>query len=94
MLAQLQDGGNGSLVQQLQTIVQVNGFDGVDIDFEDDSGFNGAYDGVDFLVRLTYDLFIGLPQWQNIVTHAPQTTYWTQTSNGYPNPRTSSYGRI
>jgi chitinase len=74
------------VISQIQTIVNTNGFDGVDIDFEDDSGFNGAYDGVDFLTKLTTGLYNGLPQWHNIITHAPEDVYWTQTFNGYGTP--------
>jgi chitinase len=72
----------GSLESQIETIVHNNGFDGVDIDFEDDSGFTGTYDGVDFLTRLTNDLYSGLqPTWQNIITHAPQAPYFTSDYN-------------
>ena len=76
----------GNLVGQLQTIVNNNGFDGVDIDFEDDNGFNGKYDGVNFLTQLTNNLYNALPQGHNLITHAPQTVYWTEKFKGYPNP--------
>jgi hypothetical protein len=60
-------------------------FDGLDIDFEDTNAFGGqgGYDGVNFLTQLTNDLSNGsraLPQW-SIITHAPQTPYWTQNYN-------------
>ena len=66
------------LADQLVNYVTSNGFDGVDIDFEDTSAFSGeaAYDGVQFLTDLTDDLYSDLPQWHNIITHAPQTPYW------------------
>lgn len=83
---QVCNGNISNLVGQLQTIVNSNGFDGVDIDFEDDNGFNGAYDGVNFLTQLTNNLYKVLPQGHNIITHAPQTGYWTEKFKGYPNP--------
>lgn len=61
--------GGSKLVQQLTAFVTNNGFDGVDIDFEDDTGFTGGsantgvYDGVDYLSRLTNNLYSALPQW-------------------------------
>ena len=66
-----------SLAYQLTQIVKNNGFDGVDIDFEDSSAFMGqaSYDGVSFLTALTASLHSLLPQW-SIITHAPQTPYW------------------
>lgn len=82
------------LANQLVNIVtnygstdQTSWFDGVDIDFEDTNAFSGGtgYDGVDFLTALTDDLYSGLPQWHNIITHAPQTQYWLQNySYQYP----------
>ena len=72
-----------NLASQIATFVTQNGFDGVDIDFEDTSGFDGTggYDGVDFLTQLTDDLYSQLPKYQNIITHAPQTPYWLQNYN-------------
>ncbi|MBV8552551.1 MAG: ricin-type beta-trefoil lectin domain protein [Acidobacteriaceae bacterium] len=71
-----------SLAGQLAGIVQNNGFDGVDIDFEDTSAFQGqaGYDGVDFLTQLTNNLYNQLQQQQPwpIITHAPATPYWLQ----------------
>jgi chitinase len=75
------------LADQLDNYVTSNGFDGVDIDFEDTSAFSGeaAYDGVQFLTDLTDDLYNDLPQWHNIITHAPQTPYWLENFNyDYP----------
>ena len=46
----------GQLVQQLVSFVTRYGLDGVDIDYEDDAGFTGAYDGVGFLRALTAGL--------------------------------------
>ena len=80
-----------NLASQIASFVYANGFNGVDIDFEDDSAFKGTagYDGVDFLTQLTDDLYSQLRQppffEQNIITHAPQTNYWLQNYN-YPNP--------
>jgi chitinase len=48
----------------------------IDIDYEDDSGFTGGYDGIDFLSTLTSELAQALPPGQSIITHAPQTPYW------------------
>jgi chitinase len=64
------------LVKQLVSWVTINGFNGVDIDYEDDAGFTGTYDGVGFLSALTSGLAQALPAGQNIITHAPQTPYW------------------
>ena len=44
------------LVEQLASFVTGNGFSGVDIDFEDDAGFTGSYDGIGFLISLTNGL--------------------------------------
>jgi chitinase len=68
------------LVNQLVSWVTTYGFNGVDIDYEDDAGFTGTYDGVEFLSALTSGLAEALPAGQNIITHAPQTPYWD--SNG------------
>src|SRR5215469_15739193 len=86
----------GSLAKQIADYVYANGFNGVDIDFEDDSAFlnpsdphYSGYDGVYFLTQLTNDLWDQLNQppflGQNIITHAPQTNYWLQNYN-YPAP--------
>ena len=86
-------GGVDNLASQIATYVTSNGFDGVDIDFEDTSGFDGSggYDGVDFLTQLTDDLYSQLPQFQNIITHAPQTPYWLQNYNYQYPPYTQLY---
>jgi chitinase len=65
------------LVQQLVGFVTRNGLNGVDIDYEDDAGFSGTYDGVGFLIALTGGLAQHLPARQNLITHAPQTPYWS-----------------
>jgi chitinase len=77
---------------QLYSIVRNNGFDGVDLDFEDTSAFQGkaGYDGVAFLTEITNQLHDSLPQW-SIITHAPEESYWLQSevqTQGYiyPNP--------
>jgi chitinase len=72
------------LVEQLVSFVTGNGFNGVDIDFEDDAGFTGSYDGIGFLISLTNGLAQALPAGQDIITHAPQTPYWDPTYNNAP----------
>jgi chitinase len=72
------------LVAQIVNFVTTYGFNGVDIDYEDDNGFTGVYDGVGFLSALTSQLFGALPSGQNIITHAPQTPYWDPSYNGAP----------
>lgn len=64
------------LVEQLVYVVTAFGLNGVDIDYEDNNGFQGTYDGVTFLDQLTSGLAAALPSGQNIITHAPQTAYW------------------
>lgn len=58
-------------------IVEENGLDGVDIDFEDDSGFDGSYDGVTFLSELSKALKAQLPASGNLVSHAPQPPFFS-----------------
>jgi chitinase len=72
------------LVEQLVRFVTINGFSGVDIDYEDDAGFTGTYDGIGFLIALTNGLAQALPSGQNIITHAPQTPYWDPCYNNAP----------
>ena len=72
------------LVEQLVRFVTGNGFSGVDIDYEDDAGFTGAYDGTGFLIALTNGLAEALPPGQKIITHAPQTPYWDPNYNNAP----------
>jgi chitinase len=72
------------LVDQIVTFVTTYGFNGVDIDYEDDGGFTGSYDGVGFLTALTTALAGALPSGQNIITHAPQTPYWDPCWNNAP----------
>lgn len=64
------------LAEQIAGYVTANGFSGVDIDYEDDNGFTGGYDGVTFLIELTNRLAQELPPGQNIITHAPQPPYF------------------
>ena len=73
------------LVGQIVDFVTSYGFNGVDIDYEDDAGFTGAYDGIGFLSALTNGLAQALPSGQNIITHAPQTPYWDPNWNNDPN---------
>jgi chitinase len=72
------------LVHQLVGFVTKNGLNGVDIDYEDDAGFTGAYDGVGFLSALTAGLAQHLPAGHNLISHAPQTPYWSPTFEGGP----------
>jgi chitinase len=72
------------LVAQLVRFVTGNGFSGVDIDYEDDAGFTGAYDGTGFLIELTNGLAQALPPGQDVITHAPQTPYWDPGYNNAP----------
>jgi chitinase len=72
------------LVNQIVKFVTSYGFNGVDIDYEDSSGFTGSYDGVGFLTTLSSALAQALPSGQNIVTHAPQTPYWDWGWNNAP----------
>jgi len=72
------------LVEQLAGFATSNGFNGVDIDYEDDTGFTGAYDGIGFLIALTNGLAQALPPGQNIITHAPQTPYWDPNYHNAP----------
>jgi chitinase len=72
------------LVSQIVNFVTTYGFNGVDIDYEDSSGFTGSYDGVGFLTALTSALAEALPLGQNLVTHAPQTPYWDSCWNNAP----------
>ena len=65
-----------------------NGFNGVDIDDEDDPGYTGTYDGVGFLVALTKQLYQALPSGQNIITHAPAPGYW------FPGTYNNAYTQI
>src|SRR5271165_3095245 len=74
-----------TLVNSISMFVRNKGFDGVDIDYEDNSGFDGTggYDGVQFLVQLTSGLAQALPTGHNIITHAPQTAYWDASGNQF-----------
>jgi chitinase len=71
-----------SLVQQVANYVTSYGFNGVDIDYEDDAGFTGTYDGIGFLSALTSGLAQALPG--HIITHAPQTPYWAKKYHNAP----------
>jgi chitinase len=80
------------LVNQLVNFVTSCGFNGVDIDYEDDAGFTGVYDGIGFLSALTSGLAQALPSGQNIITHAPQTPYWD--SDYYNAPYAQIWQRV
>lgn len=84
-----------SLLGQIQAWVTQYGFNGVDIDFEDNSGFTdpnnpgnpAIWDGVTFLIDLTNKLAQNLPVYQNIITHAPAPNYF-DPNGGYNNAYT------
>jgi len=67
---------NGLVNDIVNNWVLEYGFNGVDIDDEDDAGFTGAYDGIGFLVALTQGLYQALPSGQNLITHAPAPGFW------------------
>jgi hypothetical protein len=56
------------VIDQLNTIVRAQNFDGVDIDYE---YFYNTQEAQDFLHDVTVGLKMTLPAGQNIVTHAP-----------------------
>ena len=64
-------------MNSINLFVRINGFDGVDIDFEDSDALapGGPYDGIGFLSALTSGLAFNLPP-PYIISHAPQTPYW------------------
>jgi chitinase len=76
------------------------GFNGVDIDYEDDSGFDqpgqpASYDGAGFLVALTNGLYQALPSGQNLITHAPSPPFWDPQGGYYAaNTQTAAYTQI
>jgi Glycosyl hydrolases family 18 len=86
-----------NLVQQIVNYVSANGFDGVDIDFEDNSGFTGGpkgaaiWPGVKFLIDLTNGFAQALPAGQNIITHAPAPNYF-DPKGGYSNAYSQVFG--
>ena len=90
----------GRLVQQIVNVVTTYGFNGVDIDYEDDSGFDqpgqsANYDGAGFLVALTNGLYQALPAGQNIITHAPATPFWDPQGGYYAaNTQIAAYTQI
>jgi chitinase len=83
----------GLVNQIVNNFVKEYGFNGVDIDYEDDAGFTGTYDGIGFLSALTSGLAEALPQGQNIITHAPQTPYW-DPQGGYNEGYTQVFQKV
>ena len=79
---------NGLVSDIVNNWVMKYGFNGVDIDDEDDAGFTGSYDGVGFLVALTKGLYQALPSGQNLITHAPAPGFW------FPGDWDSAYAKI
>jgi chitinase len=61
---------------QLAVWAKENGFDGVDIDFEDTGTFNYNGDGEAWLIECTRSVRNVLPLGEYIVTHAPQAPYF------------------
>jgi nucleoid-associated protein YgaU len=84
---------NGLVDDIVNNWVMEYGFNGVDIDYEDDSGFTGTYNGIQFLSQLTLLLYQALPSGQNIITHAPQTPYWDPNA-GYDNAYTQIWQQV
>jgi chitinase len=84
---------DGLVDQLVNNWVISYGFNGVDIDYEDDSGFTGTYNGIEFLSALTSGLAQALPPGQNIITHAPQTPYW-DANGGYDNAYTQIWQQV
>ena len=64
------------LVNQVASYVTANRLNGVDIDFEDNYGFTGGWEGIQFLIDLTNGLGQKLPPGRNIITHAPAPNYF------------------
>ena len=79
-------GKEKELAESIAVFVRENKLDGVDIDYEDTTGFNGTggYNGVDFLVNLTKSLREELPD-PFIISHAPQPTYFEPKKHGFSN---------
>ncbi len=82
--------GDGDLLRDiLNNWVNPYGFNGVDIDYEDDNGFTkgpGTYDGITFLKSLTNELALGLsegPARPGIITHAPAPNYFDPNGGYY-----------
>jgi Glycosyl hydrolases family 18 len=76
------------LVQQIVNFVTSHGFNGVDIDYEDNNGFTGVYNGVGFLIGLTSGLAKALPGTSLPMPHKHRIG--TQTGNTAVH--TSRYG--
>jgi nucleoid-associated protein YgaU len=77
---------NGLVDDIVNNWVMQYGFNGVDIDYEDDAGFTGTYKGVEFLSALTSGLYQSLaPSGRAIITHAPSTPFW-DPQGGYNAP--------
>jgi chitinase len=91
----------GGLVDDIvNNWVMEYGFNGVDIDYEDDSGFDqpgqpASYDGAGFLVALTNGLYQALPSGQNIITHAPSPPFFDPQGGYYAaNTQIAAYTQI
>ena len=68
-----------------------NGFDGIDIDFEDTDALTGTglYDGINFLIQLTVKIARWLSYGTQVLTHAPQPPYWDPNYYLWPSGRTA-----
>ena len=72
--------GAEGMAEAICSMAGFYGFNGVDIDYEDGSGFDGTggYDGAQFLVDLTQNIHARLNT--PLITHAPQSPYWDPNS--------------
>jgi chitinase len=79
--------GQSVIVNNIVAFLAEYGFDGIDIDYEDDDGFTrkAGYDGVQFLIGLTIGISRWLPNYRKIITHAPQSPYWYPDGGYGPN---------
>lgn len=70
------------IAQSLANFVRTNNLDGIDIDYEDTTGFQrtGGYDGESFLISLTQELRRLLPKPTYFISHAPQPPYLEKES--------------
>ncbi|KAH7107496.1 glycoside hydrolase [Auriculariales sp. MPI-PUGE-AT-0066] len=82
----LMSGGDPTTIgNNLAAFVKQYELDGVDIDYEDSASFESATGGgEEFLITLTKVLREQLPSPQYVISHAPQSPYFT-TGDKYPN---------
>jgi chitinase len=70
--------------KNLAAIVKKYGFDGADIDWEDDSAMQGGT-GEQWLITFQKALRAELPSGQYLISHAPQAPYFIVNKAQYPN---------